>query len=1647
MFKGKFKVNTTAGPCACGNMPAAFPDLDHVYVKYNAAIKLSGVGKFKVIDGATNKAVLTYNLEDGYAQDRSYVSLNPTQNDCPSCFANSTGKFVYIKLPKTLLKGRWMYTFSLSDGFAVNPSKPTDLVPGMRWTIYTPDVEAPIAKTSNPLIDQRGVPISSPDFSMTFSEDIVLDSSLKATLHTVEGIKVATMTSSVPYGVEPATFTTKRRTVKNTLVLKTASGLKLTPSTRYFIKIPAGMVKDTAGNAYLGRSQCSGCDWPFTTATSQAPTVAGAPGSLCNNTIDTGTIAVSPAVNAENVPTTTSAITFRFCGDVKPGPKGLVSVRTAGEDGVTVAGLDLSKPSKDVMTISQTQPGKNDTVTIDFTSNALHPLTTYTVSIQEGTFISKTGEKNAQFEWNFATDSQPPPLKLKSTWPINNNVYNHSKIKTISVMYNASVFIGKKGKITLYEDSGAGVDGYEKILSFDVGGEDSGFVTRYKTSTSRRSAHEAPFRRGIHNVAEQLKCTGSCVTTKGAEVHLQVPKDDIIISGKSYQGSIEKGAVTGSIGQHAPAVTKEDWNFITMSPQSTVAFNNPLAVEASNAASAPTSSGAASANAAFNLGAMVAAMGAMLLAILGAAGLFVYTRRKKDDEEDDEEAPGIVVDPANLEGEAESSDEESSGDSGEEDEALIGGPEQKTGDGPGTAAKAYAGKPPPVAATAVPDCLQVNALGAKVMKMKDAYAEVKSVPAPAEDGEQAAPPADLPGAMRHVLLEAREAELNAHDTDILKADIKGAAAGIKNIEDKLNPKKKVNKWKDKSAMANLNVLIGKLAEQGQDLPCLKALHDAAKHNSEFTPAEMALLVAQAWPEVTRLRLERAAKIETTKLLDAMQSFTSGDTEEKEFAEITSNVASEGERLGDEAKVLNASCQLGCLTSMVAHNHTTTTANPIANDGIALEMQDIKAAAPSVLHNAKVLVAEHKDFMQEAANATSGGYKQLNEAIEKIEKINGTPEEDLRPDQIDALTQLVKELSAPCIYLHASQQAITAPVLEKLLVAAQRSATGESSAYYLSAVIEEISPQVERIKQKEAECVQVCDSLNALSKVLESGDNDEKKEKQIAEMLTKDQGDIKKVLQGHKARYAGWTHECPMISTFRQPVSKSAELACLSAIVSTCEGVCSRPGEDAMTHANTEIKKLFRPTPLHKGDAEKFARCLVAMEHFGHMDEGTSPEVLQQKIEEGREPLGRFRDDLRVNVTGLSTAFDLCDKIISRSVDDPEFFANDPALQEQYKNAVFDAWANVTTLQAERHANKLAKSAMQRLEALKAEQMTMDTFQADVMNDRRALNSLLEEDKDLYNEQLLLKSLGELQSINDPDAINVATRETKSQLENIETVQRHTEALKEIAASFKKYMDHEHPELKSEAVAELKQHITNYAEIVVQLQALDADGGPLRQALITAALMVDNCATDAEVLQVAQQVIGPAVLQHCSAPKSSDLNCLMSTIKEIVDQQSGSITVKDQVGAQTRATNGRQKVKDEMDSHRRRLTFRSRLAFKKRAEEAIELRQAEKTGAEWDGFNVEDVSLNKWVDNRTPCQKAFDDFDKNKDSIVTINEVIEYLLAIQPDERPDGLKDINPFQKAKMKKRLEKMDTDGDGNLSFDEFSTWWESNATGKPIA
>jgi hypothetical protein len=64
-----------------------------------------------------------------------------------------------------------------------------------------------------------------------------------------------------------------------------------------------------------------------------------------------------------------------------------------------------------------------------------------------------------------------------------------------------------------------------------------------------------------------------------------------------------------------------------------------------------------------------------------------------------------------------------------------------------------------------------------------------------------------------------------------------------------------------------------------------------------------------------------------------------------------------------------------------------------------------------------------------------------------------------------------------------------------------------------------------------------------------------------------------------------------------------------------------------------------------------------------------------------------------------------------------------------------------------------------------------------------------------------------------------------------------------------------------------------------------------------------------------------------------------------------------------------------------------------------------------------------------------------DNFVVIEELIEYLYNV-PDYRyrPKGLKEYNEAQAKKVRTRLHKMDTDGNGTLNIAEFKAWWESH-------
>lgn len=173
---------------------------------------------------------------------------------------------------------------------------------------------------------------------------------------------------------------------------------------------------------------------------------------------------------------------------------------------------------------------------------------------------------------------------------------------------------------------------------------------------------------------------------------------------------------------------------------------------------------------------------------------------------------------------------------------------------------------------------------------------------------------------------------------------------------------------------------------------------------------------------------------------------------------------------------------------------------------------------------------------------------------------------------------------------------------------------------------------------------------------------------------------------------------------------------------------------------------------------------------------------------------------------------------------------------------------------------------------------------------------------------------------------------------------------------------------------------------------------------------------------------------------------MAAVQEIVDEATGSGTVRALTQSAIRATEGAKKVKEVQGTHRRRLAYRNRNWVKKNADEKIELRKAEKQFADFNEFMVEDVNLKSWkAEDLEPWRAAFNAFDLDHDEIITIDEAVRHITTLSADKRPKSLAHINPFMRKKLKDAIIKIDTDGDGSLSYDESSSGGSPARASKP--
>jgi hypothetical protein len=922
----------------------------------------------------------------------------------------------------------------------------------------------------------------------------------------------------------------------------------------------------------------------------------------------------------------------------------------------------------------------------------------------------------------------------------------------------------------------------------------------------------------------------------------------------------------------------------------------------------------------------------------------------------------------------------------------------------------------------------------------------------------------------------------------------------------------------KAKMMNLKVVEEKLNAIGEPLPALARMREhflafnaqqahikkieslkakgqphshLKKPKKPVTEDQLKFMVAQAWPEVSRLRLERAARININSLDSGVQEALRETSNLDELALLTQVQKAEGDRLEEEANILQAACKVGCLVPMILApklNTQQATIQVVENPTLADEpvdekkdataitgVIDVEMVAPKtlearnpVLVAAQTVLTDYAAIIHSQAKGYSSDADSLLAAIKTLEgiKLNDNAP---TPKQVELLQKAVEELSPVMISMYAANRNIAGPTLERMLVAAQRAATGDSSTYYLKAVLEEIQPQIGRIKEKEKEVELLSQMFDKMEGIVNSNNADDMKLEKLEKLMKEKSPTLspsgkpvswdeatRTMLNGHMMRYAGWERESPSFHT-KQPRSHSAELRTMTAIVATCETAVQNGSDDVINAARSEAYRLYAPCKVDAAICGQFAKCLTIMEKFAHKDE--NPETgapytvdeMEAGIKDGVPMIAELRQDPKIAVAGLSSVFDLAARIIRRSKNEPDYYENGGdtkagEMKEQFINALQDSWTNLTVLQSELHANDVTKELVQCLEAKRTGDMSLDALQAHIVNARAVLNRLLEEDRDLFDETALLKAIENLQTPSDPEKTNEAVQETQIQLANIKVTEQHTEALKTMHANFMLFTQDGGD--KDLAIQALQADIVNFSPLVVKLAALEDNAGPMRESLVLAKLLTDAykvnspdlAALEARVMLLASTTIRPEVALHCSAPKSAKLNTLMATIQTLVDKQQEAKNSKDNVVVLLDAKTEVTKVQEEMDDHRRRLAYRNRMQVSKKSAEKIDLRRAEAGGAFWEGFQMENYDPLKHVqDNRSEMEKAFDCFDIDKDGEITLEEVMQYLLSVPAGKRPKGLEDVNPFQKKKMERRLRGMDTDGDGKLSFAEFSEWWNS--------
>ncbi|MGG1550852.1 Ig-like domain-containing protein [Paenibacillus ferrarius] len=281
------------------------------------------------------------------------------------------------------------------------------------WTFYVPDITPPVVSSMTPSNGDKGI-LTSDNLKITFNENVQPVAGKQIVIK-----NAVTHAQVAAFDVDDLT----QVTINGAEVVITAAGLSTDAS--YYVEVPAGAFKDTAGNDALSFGGAT--DWSFATVDTIAPGLTASSPVIGGKT---------SAVNAD--------LTLTFSENIIHGSQKYITVRNAGDHSTVI-----SFASDDSAHVSIA----GNTVTLS--DLGLAEKQDYEVIIESGAFTDEAGNAYTGIAetaaWTFSTPDLTAPTAV--TFTPENQATGVDRFTPLSLTFSEDVK-GVSGKhITIYKES------------------------------------------------------------------------------------------------------------------------------------------------------------------------------------------------------------------------------------------------------------------------------------------------------------------------------------------------------------------------------------------------------------------------------------------------------------------------------------------------------------------------------------------------------------------------------------------------------------------------------------------------------------------------------------------------------------------------------------------------------------------------------------------------------------------------------------------------------------------------------------------------------------------------------------------------------------------------------------------------------------------------------------------------------------------------------------------------------------------------------------------------------------------------------------------------------------------------------------------